>query len=42
LLLPSHLFKAGLTTGSCGRRGQRIVFPDTFVAGAAHPERYVT
>jgi hypothetical protein len=30
-----------LTTGSCGRRGQRAMFPDTFVAGAAHPDRYV-
>ena len=28
-----------LTTGSCGRRGQRAVFPDAFVAGAAQPER---
>ena len=28
-----------LTTGSCGRRGQRTVFPDAFVAGAAQPGR---
>jgi hypothetical protein len=31
--------KKRITTGSCGRRGQRAMFPDTFVAGAAHPER---
>jgi len=30
----------GPTTGSCGRRGQRVMFPVTFVAGAAQPERY--
>ena len=28
-----------LTTGSCGRRGQRIMFPEMFLAGAAQPER---
>jgi len=33
--------KQCITTGSCGHRGERTMFPDTFVAGAAHPERYV-
>jgi len=33
--------KVALTTGSCGRRRQRAMFSDTFVAGAAHPERYM-
>jgi len=33
---------ARITTGSCGRRGQRTMFPDTFVAVAAHPERWAT
>src|SRR4030066_1875312 len=29
--------KRKLTTGSCGRRGQRAMFPDTSEAGAAQP-----
>lgn len=33
--------KCRITTGSCGRRGQPAMFPDTFVAGAAQPERYI-
>ena len=33
------MVKTRLTTGSCGRRGQRALFPDTFGADAAHPER---
>jgi len=32
--------QCALTTGSCGHRRQRAMFPDTFVAGAAHPDRY--
>jgi hypothetical protein len=31
---------SNITTGSCGRRGQRAVFPETFVAGVAHPDRW--
>ncbi len=34
--------KGSPTTGSCGRRRQRAIFPDTFVAGAAHPERWAS
>lgn len=30
-----------LTTVWCGHRGQRTMFPDTFMADAVHPERYV-
>lgn len=30
-----------LTTGLCGHRGQRTMFPDTFGAGAAQPGRYI-
>ena len=29
------------TNGSCGRRGQRTMFPDIAVAGAAQPERCI-
>lgn len=32
--------KVALTTGSSGRRGQRTMFPDTIVVGAAQPDRY--
>jgi hypothetical protein len=31
-----------LTIGSCRRRGQRAMFPDTFLAGAAQPGRYTS
>jgi len=31
--------KRHLTIRSCRRRRQRTMFPDIFVAGAAHPER---
>jgi len=34
-------FKKRITTGLYGRRGQRDIFPETTVAGAAHPGRYV-
>jgi len=37
-LLTEH-HHCALTTGSCGHRGQRASFSDTFVAGAAHPGR---
>ena len=37
---PNYTRVLALTTGSCGHRRQRAMFPDTFVAGAAHPERW--
>ena len=37
---PESSKDGGLTTGSCGRRGQRAMFRDTSLAGAAQPERY--
>jgi hypothetical protein len=30
-----------LTTGLCGRRGQRVMSPDIVLAGAVQPDRYV-
>lgn len=34
-----RLSQRALTTGSFGRRGQRTMFPDISVAGAAQPGR---
>ena len=33
---------SALTIRSCRRRRQRAMFPDTFVAGAAHLNRYAS